>query len=94
MRGYSRGRFRDRMFGGAQAEYRSPMWHRLGAVLFSGAGVVAPTAGALADARLLPTYGAGLRVAIDPTQRTAVRVDYGRGRSGNSGLYVGFNQAF
>ena len=40
------------------------------------------------------TYGAGLRVQIDPAQRTAVRADYGRGRDGNSGLYIGFNQAF
>jgi hypothetical protein len=63
-------------------------------VLFGGAGVVAGRVGELRDGELLPTYGAGLRVQIDPAQRTAVRIDYGRGRKGNSGLYIGFNQAF
>lgn len=94
MRGYARGRFRDRTFGGAQAEYRTPVTHRIGAVVFAGAGAIAPRASELGSATLLPTYGAGLRVQIDPAQRTAVRADYGRGRDGNSGLYIGFNQAF
>ena len=94
MRGYSRGRFRDRWFTGAQGEYRSPVRYRVGGVVFGGAGVVASRAGALTEARLLPTYGAGLRVQIDPRQRTSVRFDYGRGLAGNSGLYIGFNQAF
>ncbi len=94
MRGYARGRFRDRTFGGAQAEYRTPVSHRIGAVAFAGAGAIAPRASDLGSATLLPTYGAGLRVQIDPAQRTAVRADYGRGRDGNSGLYIGFNQAF
>lgn len=94
MRGYARGRFRDDWFGGAQAEYRSPVVHRVGAVAFGGAGAVAPRLGDLGSAKVLPTYGAGLRVQIDPAQRTAVRADYGRGRDGSSGLYIGFNQAF
>ncbi|MES2522376.1 MAG: BamA/TamA family outer membrane protein [Gemmatimonadota bacterium] len=94
MRGYARGRYRDSWFTGAQAEYRTPMRRRVGAVLFGGAGFVAPRLGALFDGQVLPTYGAGLRVGLDATQRTAVRMDYGRGRAGNSGLYIGFNQAF
>jgi hypothetical protein len=94
MRGYPRGRYRDDWFAGAQAEYRTPMRHRVGGVLFGGAGAVNRTAGALGVGRLLPTYGAGLRIALDPVQRTAIRADYGRGRDGNSGLYIGFNQAF
>ena len=94
MRGYARGRYRDRVFSGAQVEYRSPSWRRVGGVLFGGAGLVAERFAALSDARALPTYGVGLRVQIDTAQRTAVRADYGRGRDGNSGLYIGFNQAF
>jgi hypothetical protein len=94
MRGYPRGRYRDRWFTGAQAEYRSPAWNRVGAVVFGGAGLAAERVGSLMDGRILPTYGAGLRVTIDPAQRTAVRIDYGRGRDSNSGLYIGFNQAF
>lgn len=97
MRGYVRGRYRDRWLSAAQFEYRSPMRRRLGAVVFAGAGTVAARASDMFDvqgARVLPTYGGGLRVQIDARQRTAVRVDYGRGRDGASGLYIGFNQSF
>lgn len=94
MRGYKRGRYRDAWLTAAQAEYRSPVWHRLGGVAFAGAGVSSPSLGELSGRRLLPTYGAGLRVQIDARQRTGVRADYGRGLDGASGLYIGFNQAF
>ena len=94
LRGYARGRYRDRWLAAAQSEYRSPVRHRLGAVAFAGAGISAPGLDALGDRRLLPTYGVGLRIQIDQQQRTGVRADYGRGRDGASGLYIGFNQAF
>lgn len=94
MRGYKRGRYRDRWLSAAQAEYRSPSWHRLGGVVFGGAGVSSSTLGDMSGRRVLPTYGAGLRVQIDARQRTGVRADYGRGLGGASGLYIGFNQAF
>lgn len=94
LRGYTRGRYRDAWLSAAQLEYRTPLRHRLGGVLFAGAGSIAPSASALFEGRLLPTYGAGVRLGIDARQRTAVRIDYGRGRDGASGLYIGFNQAF
>jgi hypothetical protein len=94
LRGYARGRYRDRATAAAQAEYRTPTRRRLGAVAFGGLGVAAPRLSAVTDARLLPTYGVGLRAQIDARQRTGVRMDYGRGRDGASGLYIGFNQAF
>lgn len=93
MRGYTRGRFRDSRLDAAQLELRTPIRHRLGAIAFGGLGALSRDEHNR-DRRLLPTYGAGLRVQIDPRQRTAVRVDYGRGRDGASGLYIGFNQAF
>lgn len=94
LRGYARGRYRDRRLAAAQLEYRTPIVHRVGLVAFGGAGSIASDWSALSDARLLPTYGGGVRVQIDPRQRTAVRLDYGRGRDSSSGLYIGFNQAF
>ena len=94
MRGYKRGRYRDAWMTAAQAEYRSPMWHRLGGVGFAGGGVSSPSFASLSGRRLLPTYGAGVRVQIDARQRTGVRADYGRGLGGASGLYIGFNQAY
>jgi Omp85 superfamily domain len=94
LRGYARGRYRDRATAALQSEYRSPIRHRVGVVAFGGAGVAASSLGSLGSARMLPTYGAGLRLQIDQRQRTGVRADYGRGRDGASGLYIGFNQAF
>ncbi|WP_310569284.1 BamA/TamA family outer membrane protein [Gemmatimonas sp.] len=94
MRGYARGRYRDQRLAAAQVEYRTPFAHRVGLVAFAGAGMVASEWDALTDARLLPTYGGGVRLQIDPQQRTAVRVDFGVGRDSSSGLYIGFNQAF
>lgn len=94
MRGYAKGRYRDQWLAAAQTEYRTPVRHRLGAVLFAGAGLSANSLGNFTNSRLLPTYGAGLRVQIDQRQRTSVRMDYGRGRDAASGLYIGFNQAF
>jgi len=94
LRGYSRGRYRDQRLAAAQVEYRSPLVRRVGLVAFAGAGTIGRAWATLSDARLLPTYGGGIRVQIDPRQRTAVRVDYGLGRDRSSGLYIGFNQAF
>ncbi len=94
LRGYSRGRFRDRAMAAVQAEYRSPMRRRIGAVAFAGAGAVGTALVDLSADRLLPTYGAGVRLLIDARQRTGLRADYGRGRDGAAGLYLGFNNAF
>lgn len=94
LRGYARGRYRDRAMAAVQTEYRSPIRHRLGGTVFAGAGTIGGSIGALGSGKLLPTYGAGLRVQLDQRQRTGIRADYGRGRDGASGLYIGFNQAF
>lgn len=40
MRGYAKGRYRDRIAMAAQGEYRTPIRHRVGGVLFAGAGIV------------------------------------------------------
>lgn len=94
LRGYARGRYREHWLIASQMEYRSPIRKRVGAVAFAGLGAVASHLPDLPGALPLPTYGAGLRLQLDAVQRTAIRVDYARGRSGASGLYIGFNQAF
>jgi hypothetical protein len=94
LRGYTRGRYRDRAVAATQTELRSPLWHRVGWVAFGGLGATASKLAALNGAILLPTYGAGVRMQLDERQRTGIRADYGRGRDGASGLYIGFNQAF
>ena len=93
MRGYVRGRYRDRDLVAAQIEYRRPIIGRLGGALFAGTGAVANTFTDVRSDDLVPSYGLGLRWLLIPRERTAIRLDYGRGR-GSSGLYVGLNEAF
>ena len=93
MRGYTRGRYRDRHLAAAQIEYRLPVVGRIGVAAFAGGGTVAPALSDLASSKLLPSVGAGLRYLLLPKQRTTVRVDYGVGK-GSSGLYIAFNEAF
>jgi outer membrane translocation and assembly module TamA len=94
LRGYARGRYRDGATAAIQSEYRSPIRRRVGVVVFGGVGAAARRLASLDADRLLPSYGAGLRVVLDQRLRTGIRADYGRGRGGASGLYIGFNQAF
>jgi hypothetical protein len=94
LRGYERGRYRDQWLAAAQGEYRTPIRRRLGGVVFAGGGIVAPSASATSGRVFLPSYGVGLRAQLDARQRTGIRADYGRGRDGASGIYLGFNQAF
>lgn len=93
MRGYARGRYRDRNLAAVQAEFRSAYRGRWGGVLFAGGGVIAGSFGDLPSGRFIPTYGAGVRYMLFPAERSAIRVDFGLGR-GASGLYVAFAEAF
>ncbi len=93
MRGYVRGRYRDRNLAAAQLEYRLPVVGRFGVAAFGGAGTVAPTLSKLASTTVLPSFGAGARWLLLPKQGTTVRADYGFGKKA-SGLYIAFNEAF
>lgn len=94
MRGYVPGRFRDDWMMAAQAEFRSRIPGSWGYALFAGGGVVAPSPPEMKDARLLPSFGGGVRYRMDPKTGATIRVDYARGTRGQSGLYVSFNEAF
>jgi outer membrane protein assembly factor BamA len=95
MRGYAMGRFRHRNAISSQIEYRSPIRGRWGAVAFAGATKIGSTIErVLNDSRLLPSVGAGVRFQMDPVTRSAIRVDFALGASGQGGLYVAFNEAF
>jgi outer membrane protein assembly factor BamA len=96
LRGYTRGRFRDRHLAAVQAEYRAPLAGRLGWAAFAGGGRVTSRVGDLVGggARVLPSYGLGARWLLFASSRSTVRVDYARGADGQSGLYVALNEAF
>ena len=93
MRGYYRGRFRDRQYLAAQAEYRVPLFWRLGAAAWGGYGQVAPNLHALDLWQLKPTYGLGLRFLIDRQENVNLRIDAAFGQR-TTGFYVSFGEAF
>ena len=93
LRGYVRGRVRDRFVGAAEVEYRSATWHRVGWASFLGLGASHALGRRTDGAQLLPAVGAGVRYALQPADRLTVRVDYARGRHGG-GLYVALGEAF
>ena len=93
-RGYTMGRYRDEGMLASQLEWRSPtraMNGRLGMAAFGG---LAFLFGDSDNGRPLPSGGAGLRFRLDPRTRSTIRVDYAKGASRQSGLYVAFNEAF
>lgn len=93
MRGYARGRFRDRHAVTTQVEWRTGYWRRAGVVAFLGAGTVAPRVARLASGRWFPTAGIGIRALVVPRDRTVARVDLGLGRQ-SVGISVGIGEAF
>lgn len=94
MRGYAMGRFRDTGTMSAQMEYRTGYRGRWGAAVFGGTTILSRGLLAIGDSRLLPSVGGGVRFRMDAVTRSAIRVDFALGASGQSGLYVAFNEAF
>jgi hypothetical protein len=94
LRGYYRGRFRDNYVSAVQAEYRMPLYKRLGMVAFVGVGkVYDPTHVNLDD--LHTAWGAGLRYTINKKERLNLRLDWGYGDRDRPGyFYLGFSESF
>lgn len=103
MRGYVKGRFRDKALLTTQAELRMPVTSRLTLAAFGGWGQTGPDLGNAAkacfsngpaNASPLPTAGGGVRWRLFRDARTSVRVDIAAGSRGASGLYIAINEAF
>lgn len=93
LRGMLEGRFRDMHFAGAQAEYRSPLFWRLGGAAFAGLGRVAGALDEFALSGLKYSVGGGVRFAIQEDERITVRLDYGKSAD-DSGFYLSMLEAF
>jgi outer membrane protein assembly factor BamA len=92
-RGYFRGRFIHDFIYVVQAEYRLKFHSRWSAAGFILAGEVAE------DVREIftyvkPSFGGGVRFKLAKDQDTLLRLDIGAGVDGNSGFYLGVNEAF
>jgi outer membrane protein assembly factor BamA len=94
MRGYYDGRYRDNNLAVFQAEYRLPLFWRLGAVAFGGIGNVSNHFNDSGFQYLKYSYGAGLRIALNKAERLNLRLDYGIGRGSNNGFYFQLGEAF
>ncbi len=94
MRGFYDGRYRDKQQLVVQGEYRMPLYKRFGAVVFGGVGDVGHTITDFSLGDLKYSYGAGLRFAVNKTEKLNIRVDYGFSSKGTSGLYFQLGEAF
>ena len=90
MRGYFEGRYRDKHSMAAQLELRQHVWRRNGLVAWIGVGNVFHDGKSFRH--LLPNYGIGYRWEFK--KHVNVRLDYGRGRAGQSGFTFNINEAF
>lgn len=77
MRGFYEGRYRDNNLLMLQAEYRAPLFWRLGAVAFATVGDVANRFDNFKLNEFKVAYGGGLRAMIDKKQKINVRLDIG-----------------
>lgn len=96
MRGYYTGRYRDRHYYAAQAEYRFlplPFSEYFGAAAFLGVGAVAPTFSAISWRNVRWAGGVGLRYLIFPKKDIFVRLDVGFTREGPA-FYLFTGEAF
>lgn len=92
MRGYYEGRYRDKHSLEATVELRQHVWKRNGIVVWAGAGTVFPKFSALQSRQILPNAGVGYRWEFK--KNVNVRLDYGFGKSGQSGFLFNINEAF
>lgn len=92
MRGYYEGRYRDKHKIEMQVELRQHLWGRNSMVIWAGAGTVFNKFSAIQADRLLPNFGIGYRWEFK--KDVNIRLDYGIGKSGQSGFIFNINEAF
>ena len=92
-RGYFRGRFIDRNMYAIQAEYRNRFHKRWEFTFFISVGEVARLPLEYFNS-IKYSLGGGMRFQILKSNPTLLRLDFGLGRNGNSGIYFGVNEAF
>ncbi len=90
MRGYYKGRYRDKHITTVQVELRQRVYKRSGLVVWGGGGSVYHDSESFKH--WLPNYGIGYRFEF--RNRVNVRLDYGFGKGGQNGFLFHINEAF
>jgi outer membrane protein assembly factor BamA len=93
IRGYSIGRYQDRMLLAFQAELRQEIAGGFGAEVFAGVGQVRPNLGDFTLRDFLPGIGAGVTYTVAKKNQINLRVDAAWGVDGWV-FYLGAGQAF
>lgn len=94
LRGFAITRYMAKTAYQAQAEARWTLFKRWGVVAFAGAGDVQDSITAEPEDNFVPSYGAGIRFMVLPSQRLNVRVDYARSNNGQDAWYLSVAEAF
>jgi len=93
LRGYYKGRYRDKMMICAQAEYRFPIYKWLKGAAFASAGDVAPDIETFDISKSKVSYGAGLRARVNPVN-VHLRFDVAFTRDREPAFYFTASEAF
>ena len=93
VRGYFDGQYRDNTSLVFQADYRIPVWWKLGVVAFAGIGQVAGRVGEWSTREFKIAGGGGIRYILDAEEHVTLRVDLGFGEN-SSGVYFTSSEAF
>lgn len=93
LRGIEKGRYRDRDMVALQAEWRYPIYKRFSGTLFVETAQVADDLTDLYNDNWISGAGAGLRYALNPTEKFNVRIDFAWVDNG-FGLTIGMREAF
>lgn len=91
LRGYYKGRYRDRNMLSVQVELRQKIYRSHGVAVWAGAGNVFPSFGNFEIKNTLPTYGAGYRFSF---LGMVLRLDAGFGLPGQWALIAGVSHSF
>ncbi|UOG75566.1 BamA/TamA family outer membrane protein [Hymenobacter tibetensis] len=94
MRGIYEGRFRDRQMMTFQAEIRRKLFWRFDGVVFGAVGEVASQFNDFSLGGTKVAAGFGGRFRFNRRDRLNLRLDYGVGSGGNSGIYFAVGEAF
>lgn len=95
-RGYTIGYFRGPSYVCLESEYRFPITKNqfLGGVLFANVQSATSAQDPYVFETLEPAGGAGLRILVNKESRSTVCLDYGFGRFGSKGVFIGLNEVF
>jgi hypothetical protein len=94
-RGYRAGRFRGHDWVYTEVEYRVDLTRNglLGAVAFVNASTLSGEE-TRALQKWVPGGGFGFRIKLDKERRSNISIDFGWGREGSKGVFLGLNEAF